>query len=94
MKFSSTTVFCVAAITSGIGEAFTPLVAFGGAISHQHATTASSSTSRFGIRPKTDKSDELRFGWDGTTALGMCFKHMTRRKDLSFGLIVICHCVL
>lgn len=22
------------------------------------------------IRPKTDKSDELRFGWDGTTALG------------------------
>ncbi|KAG7350655.1 HopJ type III effector domain containing protein [Nitzschia inconspicua] len=68
MKFSIVTALYVAAASTSISKAFSPPSTFGGLTvvnCHQH-----SHTSLFDIRPKTDKSKELRFGWDGTTALG------------------------
>jgi hypothetical protein len=75
MKFTISTILCVAVGISGTSQAFTPLTAFGGAVSHRQVS-ASSSSSRYAIRSKTEKLDELRFGWDGTTALGMFCKEM------------------
>jgi hypothetical protein len=73
MKFIITVI--ISAAMSGNSQAFTPLAAFGEVVGHPQALSSSTTTSSvFAIRPKTDKSDELRFGWDGTTALGMCYK--------------------
>jgi hypothetical protein len=74
MKFSTTTVLYVTAtaVAVGFSEAFSPAATtFGGVASV--ASQQSSSSCLFDIRPKTEKADNLRFGWDGSTALGMSF---------------------
>jgi hypothetical protein len=63
MKFTSATILAVAATSA---QAFTSPSAWGvGKIQQK-----TSETSLFNVRPKTEKSQELRFGWDGSTALG------------------------
>jgi hypothetical protein len=67
MKFSIAAIVSVSMATSG--HAFAPSPAFG-----VTSTTSTSSAANTGlcavIRDKKDKSEELRFGWDGTTPLG------------------------
>jgi hypothetical protein len=67
MKFTTAVVSVTVMATSGC--AFSPASSFGAA-----KTGSSSASSNTGlcavIRDKKDKSQELRFGWDGTTALG------------------------
>ena len=64
MKFTS--VFVLLATPAATVSAFSPQLLFGRPPAA--ATTATALNAE--IRPKTDKAKELRFGWDGTTALG------------------------
>ena len=62
MKFSA--IVSIALLSYG-ADAFAPVSTFG-----VSRAAASSSSLDANIRGPTDKSEELRFGWDGTTALG------------------------
>ena len=64
MKFASIIVLA----TAGTSHAFSPSCSNNNV--RAAAAAASSSTLRAEIRDASDKKDELRFGWDGTTALG------------------------
>jgi hypothetical protein len=68
MRFSIATTALF--ITAGICHAFAPLNTMPAVTS----TSRTSSMSLSAIREKKDKSQELRFGWDGTTALGESFR--------------------
>ena len=63
MKFTTATIVTVATATATTQAFTTPL----GVGKLQSTTT----TTLFNIRPKTEKAQNLAFGWDGTTALGM-----------------------
>jgi hypothetical protein len=65
MKFASIIVLA----TAGTSHAFSPSCSNNN-VRAAAAAAASSSTLRAEIRDASDKKDELRFGWDGTTALG------------------------
>lgn len=62
MKFTSAAALFAVAVAPTV-SAFAP-PSFG------RPTTTSATALNAEIRPKTDKSKELKFGWDGTTALG------------------------
>lgn len=64
MKFAAAIISCIA----GVSQPFTPATIVGKETNN--AAPSSLTSSLFAIRRKTDKSEELRFGWDGTTALG------------------------
>jgi hypothetical protein len=66
MKFASIIVLA----TAGTSHAFSPSCSNNNVRAAAAAAAASSSTLRAEIRDASDKKDELRFGWDGTTALG------------------------
>jgi hypothetical protein len=63
MKFAS---IIVLATTAGTSHAFSPSCSN----NNVRAAVSSSSTLRAEIRDASEKKEELRFGWDGTTALG------------------------
>lgn len=72
MKFTVAALSVILSMATS-GHAFTPASAFGVVTSSSTTTTTTVSTNTglyAVIRDKSDKSQELRFGWDGTTALG------------------------
>lgn len=66
MKFTLALSFLLSAVAST--EAFCPAPAFG--LQRTTTTTRSKVVVQAEIRGPTDKAKELKFGWDGTTALG------------------------
>ncbi|OEU20818.1 HopJ-domain-containing protein [Fragilariopsis cylindrus CCMP1102] len=77
MKLAS---IIVLATTAGTSHAFSPSCTNNNV---RAAAVSSSSTLRANIRDASDKKDELRFGWDGTSALGGAVEIATPARMLA-----------
>jgi hypothetical protein len=69
MKLSVAAALLSAGMMAGTSHSFSTVKCYS-TTSTTSSIFGSSTASLFAIRPKTGKSEELRFGWDGTTALG------------------------